>query len=349
MDLDQEYSSEYRDWIIELKSKIQSAQLKAAISVNKELLSLYWEIGKSISTKIIQSKWGASVVEQLSKDLKTEFPNQKGFSRSNLFSMKQWFEFYSTSDIELKKIQQLVGQIPWGHNLAIITKSDTTEEALFYCNKTIENNWSRSILINQISSGFYNRKGKAITNFNNTSTETHSELAIETLKDPYKLDFLDLHEKILEKDLEAQLVKHITSFLLELGSGFSFVGRQVPVKIDNQDFYIDLLFYHIKLKCYVVIELKAIEFKAEFAGKMNLYLSAVDDSLKNESDNQTIGLLLCQSKSKIIAEYALRGMTQPIGIAEYELNKAIPKDLKSDLPTIETIEKELAITLAKKS
>jgi predicted nuclease of restriction endonuclease-like (RecB) superfamily len=349
MDMDQEYSSEYRDWIIELKSKIQSVQLKAAISVNKELLSLYWDIGKSISSKIIQSKWGSSVVEKLSKDLKNEFPNQKGFSRSNLFSMKQWFEFYSTSDIEIEKIQQLAGQIPWGHNLAIITKSDTIEEALFYCNKTIENNWSRSILINQISSGFYNRKGKAITNFNNTLTEPHSELAIETLKDPYKLDFLDLQEKILEKDLEAQLVKHITSFLLELGSGFSFVGQQVPVKIDNQDFYIDLLFYHIKLKCYVVIELKTIEFKAEFAGKMNLYLSAVDDNLKNESDNQTIGLLLCQSKSKIIAEYALRGMTQPIGIAEYELNKAIPKDLKSDLPTIETIEKELAITLAKKS
>jgi len=203
-------------------------------------------------------------------------------------------------------------------------------------------------LINQISSGFYNRKGKAITNFNNTLPEPHSELATETLKDPYKLDFLNLQEKVLEKEIEEQLVKHITSFLLELGAGFSFVGQQVPVKIDGQDFYIDLLFYHIKLKCYVVIELKAIEFKAEFAGKMNLYLSAVDDSMKTESDNPTIGLLLCQSKSEIIAEYALRGMTQPIGIAEYELSKAIPKNLKSDLPTIEKIEKELA-TIAKKS
>jgi predicted nuclease of restriction endonuclease-like (RecB) superfamily len=206
--------------------------------------------------------------------------------------MKQWFEFYSALDIEFEKIQQLVGQISWGHNLAIITKSTNIEEALFYCNKTIKNNSSCSILINQMSSGFYNRKGKTVTNFNNTLTEPHFELAIETLKGPYKLD---LHEKILEKDLEAQLVKHITSFLLELGSGFSFVGQQVPVKIDNQDFYIDLLFYHIKLKCYVVIELKAIEFKAEFVLKMNLYLSAVDDSLKNEFDNQSIGLLLCQS------------------------------------------------------
>lgn len=312
-------------------------------------MALYWEIGGSISSRISQSKWGTSVVDQLSNDLKSEFPNQKGFSRSNLFSKKQWFEFYSSKDIEIEKIQQLVGQIPWGHNLAIITKTETVEEALFYCTKTIQNNWSRAILINQISSGLFQRKGKAITNFNHTLIEPQSELAIETLKDPYKLDFIDLHEKILEKDLEAQLVKHITSFLLELGSGFSFVGQQVLVKIDNQDFYIDLLFYHIKLKCYVVIELKAIEFKAEFAGKMNLYLSAVDESLKGDSDNQTIGLLLCQSKSKIIAEYALRGMNQPIGIAEYELSKAIPKDLKSDLPTIETIEKELASTLEKNS
>jgi predicted nuclease of restriction endonuclease-like (RecB) superfamily len=340
---------EYINWISDLKSKIQSSQLKAAVSVNKELLNLYWELGKSISLKISESNWGTSVVEQISKDLKKEFPNQKGFSRSNLFSMKQWFEFYSASNLDIEKIQQLVGQIPWGHNLAIITKSKSVKEAVFYCNKTMENNWSRAVLINQISSDFYNRQGKAITNFNDTLPTIHSELATETLKDPYKLDFLDLQEKVLEKDIEVQLVKHITSFLLELGAGFSFVGRQVPVKVDKQDFYIDLLFYHIKLKCYVVIELKAIEFKAEFAGKMNLYLSAVDDSMKTESDNPTIGLLLCQSKSKIVAEYALRGMTQPIGIAEYELSKAIPKDLKSDLPTIEKIEKELATTIAKKS
>lgn len=348
MDVQKIDSPEYIDWIVELKSKIQSAQLKAALSVNKELLSLYWELGKSIAQKINESNWGTSVVEQISKDLKIDFPNQKGFSRSNLFSMKQWFEFYSNST-DIEKIQQLVGQIPWGHNVAIITKSNSIDEAIFYCKKTIENNWSRSVLINQISSDFYNRQGKAITNFTQTLPEPHSELATETLKDPYKLDFLDLQEKILEKDIESQLVKHITSFLLELGAGFSFVGQQVPLKIDKQDFYIDLLFYHIKLKCYVVIELKAIEFKAEFAGKMNLYLSAVDDTMKTDSDNPTIGLLLCQSKSEVVAEYALRGMTQPIGIAEYELSNAIPKDLKSNLPTIEKIEKELATTLYKKT
>ena len=332
------HNKEYIEWVGKLKSLIQTAQIKASISVNKELLNLYWSIGKAISEKVEKGKWGASIVEELSKDLKKEFPDQKGFSRSNLFSMKKWFEFYSKSEIEIKKIQQLVGQIPWGHNVAVISKSKSIEEAIFYTNKTIENNWSRSVLLHQIELGLYKRQGKAITNFINTLPTPHSELATETLKDPYKFDFLTFQEKAIEKDIENQLIKHITAFLLELGTGFSFVGQQVPVKIDNQDFYIDLLFYHIKLKCYVVVELKAIEFKAEFAGKMNLYLSAVDDNLKTENENQTIGLLLCKSKSEIIAEYALRGMTQPIGIAEYEINKVVPENLKSELPTIEEIE-----------
>ena len=336
--------TEYISWVNELKILIQKTQIKAAISVNRELLGLYWTIVKSISEKVNNTNWGSSVVEKLSKDLKVEFPNQKGFSRSNLFSMKKWFEFYSKSEIDLEKVQQLVGQIPWGQNVVIISKSRNIQEALFYSNKTIENNWSRSVLLHQIELNFYERHGKAITNFTTTLPTPHSELAIETLKDPYKFDFLTLQEKALEKDIENQLVKHITSVLLELGTGFSFIGQQVPVKIDNQDFYIDLLFYHIKLKCYVVVELKAIEFKAEFAGKMNLYLSAIDDSLKTDTENPTIGLLLCKSKSKIIAEYALRGMTQPIGIAEYEINNAIPKEIKTELPTIEEI--ELATTKA---
>ena len=336
--------TEYINWVNELKTLIQRTQIKASISVNRELMSLYWTIGKSISEKVNTANWGSSVVEELSKDLKEEFPNQKGFSRSNLFSMKKWFEFYSQSEIDIEKIQQLVGQIPWGHNVVIISKSKNIEEAIFYSNKTIENNWSRSVLLHQIELNLYEGHGKAITNFTETLPTPHSELATETLKDPYKFDFLTLQEKALEKDIEIQLVKHITSFLLELGTGFSFVGQQVPVKIDNQDFYIDLLFYHIKLKCYVVVELKAIEFKAEFAGKMNLYLSAIDDSLKTKAENPTIGLLLCKSKSEIIAEYALRGMTQPIGIAEYEINNAIPKEIKTELPTIEEI--ELATTKA---
>jgi len=341
-------SSEYVHWLSELKDKIQGRQMKAVLSVNRELISLYWELGQSFAYKISESKWGASVIDKIAVDLKKEFPNQKGFSRSNLFAMKKFFEFYSQhSDSE--KIQQVVGQIPWGHQIFIISKSKSIDEALFYCSKTIENNWSRSVLVHQIDSGFYNRHGKAITNFVNTLPNPHSELAQETLKDPYKFDFLNLHEKALEKDIEDQLIQHITSFLLELGNGFSFVGKQVPIKIDGSDFFIDLLFYHIKLKCYVVIELKTIEFKAEFAGKINLYLSAVDDSIKTESDNPTIGLLLCKAKSKIIAEYALRGMSQPIGIAEYELNKAIPKEIEATLPTVEKIEQELTTSLTKKT
>lgn len=340
-------SSEYKKWIEELKSEIQKSQIKAAISVNRTLLDLYWRIGKSISEKINQGNWGTSVVENASKDLRNHFPNQQGFSRSNLFSMRKWYEFYATSGLEIEKVQQLVGQIPWGHNVLIITKADNIEEAVFYINKTVENNWSRAVLEHQIDLDFYNRSGKAITNFNDTLPAPQSELAIETLKDPYKFDFLTLKEKALEKDIEEQLVKHITSFLLELGGGFSFVGRQVPIKIDEEDFYIDLLFYHIKLKCYVVVELKSVKFRAEYAGKMNLYLSAVDDLMKSEGENPTIGLLLCKSKSEVIAEYALRGTTQPIGVAEYEIVKSIPTDLKPELPTVEEIEQELATTMYK--
>lgn len=331
----------YKRWIQKLKNEIQQTQIKASISVNQQLLGLYWTIGQSISEKINAEKWGTSVVESLSRDLKKHFPNQKGFSRTNLFSMRKWYEFYTQSEMDIVFIQQLVGQIPWGHNVLIITKSNTIEEALFYINKTIENNWSRTVLTHQIDLELYSRTGKALTNFEKTLPTPQSDLAIESLKDPYKFDFLTLTEKAVEKDIEEQLTQHITSFLLELGEGFSFVGRQVPIKIDNEDFFIDLLFYHIKLKCYVVVELKTVKFKAEFAGKMNLYLSAVDDSLKGKEDNSTIGLLLCKNKSEIIAEYALRGATQPIGVAEYEVIKSIPKTLKSQLPSIEAIEKEL--------
>jgi len=334
--------SEYQNWLTELKAKIRATQLRAALAVNHELLALYWELGKTISTKLSLENWGASVVEKAAQDLQKAFPDQKGFSRSNLFSMLKWYEFYSSSSLDSEKVQQLVGQIPWGHNVLIITKSKKVEEALFYCAKTLENGWSRVVLTHQIELGLYERTGKAITNFGSTLSESYSELATETLKDPYKFDFLMLQEKAVEKDIEQQLVENITAFLLELGSGFSFVGRQVLVKVDDQDFYVDLLFYHIKLKCYVVIELKTIAFKAEFAGKMNLYLSAVDDTYKEDSDNPTIGILLCKSKSKIVAEYALRGTSQPIGIAAYDLSRAIPAELQSSLPTIEKIEKELS-------
>ena len=211
MTLSKTYGAKYASWLAELKGKIRSAQLKAAVSVNRELLALYWEIGQSLSQKVESEKWGSAVVEELSKDLKAEFPNQKGFSRSNLFSMKKWYEFYAHSNLGLEKVQQLVGQIPWGHNVLIITKSETIDEAIFYCQKTIENNWSRTVLTHQIGGQLHSRQSKAINNFSDTLPEPHSDLAIETLKDPYKLDFLDLGEKLFERDLENQLVEHITS------------------------------------------------------------------------------------------------------------------------------------------
>lgn len=335
--------NEYNSWLKEIKQRILKSQIKASIAVNIELLRLYWDLGKNISNKVNKSNWGAHIMEKLSTDLKKLFPDMKGFSRTNLFSIRRWYDFYSQINEDFEKVQQLVGQIPWGHNVLIITRIKEIEEAKFYINKTLENNWSRAILELQIENQLYKRQGRAITNFNNTLPEPQSNLAKETLKDPYKFDFLTLKEKVDEKDIEEQLVKNITSFLLELGTGFAFVGRQFHLQIGNNDYYIDLLFYHLKLKCYIVIELKAKSFKAEYAGKINFYLSAVNDLIKTETDNPTIGLIICKSKNKIEAEYALKGINRPIGVAEYELSKAIPEDLKSTLPSIEEIEEELNI------
>ena len=333
--------NEYKSWLKEVKQKILKSQIKASITVNIELLRLYWDLGKDISNKIEKSDWGSGIIDELSKDLKRHFPDIKGFSRSNLFSMRQWYDFYSKIDNNFEKIQQLVGQIPWGHNVLIITKVNDLIEAQFYINKTIENNWSRSVLKHQIESKLYQRQGKAITNFRYTLPEPQSDLANETLKDPYKFDFLTLKEKTDEKDIEDQLISNITSFLLELGTGFAFVGRQFHILIGEKDYYIDLLFYHLKLKCYIVVELKAKSFKPEYAGKLNFYLSAINDLIKSEYDNPTIGLIICKSRNKIEAEYALKGINRPIGVAEYEFSKAIPDNLKSTLPTIEEIEEEL--------
>ncbi|PID55769.1 MAG: hypothetical protein CR986_10615 [Ignavibacteriae bacterium] len=352
-------SEEYKSWISGLKNKIQTAQIKASLSVNSEMLNLYWEIGKSISEKLSFANWGTKVVDNVSKELQQTFPDLNGFSRRNLLFMRQWFEFYQSSDFKQVEImKQLVSQfhiienpitdihrilslIPWGHNIAIIQKNKNIEDALFYVAKTIENNWSRTVLVHQIESGLCERQGKAITNFKLTLPKAQSELANETLKDPYKFGFLSFTEKMLELDIEKQLIQHITQFLLELGTGFAFVGRQYMLKAGNKEYKLDLLFYHIHLRCFVVIELKSKDFKPEYTGKMSLYLSIVDDLLRKENDNPTIGILLCKSKDKIEAEYALRGISQPIGIAEYQLSKAIPKDLKPQLPTIEDIENEL--------
>lgn len=342
MTVKKRYDSEYIEWLGDLKSEIKRTQIKAVLSANKEVILLYWEIGKELYEKQENEGWGNSVVDSLEKDLVAEFPDLKGFSRRNLFYMKGFYRFYKSDFI---KVQQLVAQIPWGHNILIYSKSGSVDEALFYLSETIENSWSRSILDMQIVTNLYLRQGKAITNFTNTLPSPESDLANQSLKDPYLFDFLTLKKNADERSIEDQLTKHITQFLLELGTGFAFIGRQYKLEVGDKDFYVDLLFYHTKLRCYVVVELKAKSFKPEYAGKLSFYLSAIDDKLKTESDNPTIGIVLCQEKNKIEAEYALRGISQPIGVAEYELSKAIPDEIKSDLPTIEEIEKELEFTL----
>tara|TARA_R110000868_G_scaffold95236_3_gene262158 strand:- start:1647 stop:2702 length:1056 start_codon:yes stop_codon:yes gene_type:complete len=344
MTIRKRYDSEYTEWLGGLKKRIKSSQIKAVLSANKEIIELYWEIGKELYEKQENQGWGNSVVDNLEKDLVAEFPGLKGFSRRNLFYMKGFYSFYK-SDFE--KVQQLVAQIPWGHNILIVSKSKSIEESLFYLAETLQNSWSRSVLDMQIGTDLYSRQGKAITNFTNTLPNPESDLANQTLKDPYLFDFLTLKKNADERSIEDQLTKHITHFLLELGTGFAFIGRQYKLEVGDKDFHIDLLFYHTKLRCYVVVELKAKSFKPEYAGKLSFYLSAVDDILKTDTDNPTIGIVLCQEKNKIEAEYALRGISQPIGVAEYQLSRAIPEEIKSDLPTIEEIEKELATTMYK--
>ncbi|MBI5392559.1 DUF1016 domain-containing protein [Candidatus Woesearchaeota archaeon] len=333
-------NKEYRELLSEIKNKIKSAQIKAILSVNKKLIRLYWEIGKSIVKKQTKSKWGDSVVDALAKDLKREFPDMAGFSRTNLFSIRQWYLFYSNTG---EKVQQLVGQLPWGHNILLINKIKTVDEVIFYLSEAIKNNWSRNVLLHHIEINLYKRKGTLINNFPETLPLPQSDLAVQTLKDPYIFDFLSLSEDAQEKDIEEQLMKHITKFLLELGSGFSFVGRQYNLEIAGKDFFIDMLFYHLKLRCYVVIELKTGDFKPEYAEKLNFYLSAVDNQLKSEEDNSSIGIILCKTKNKIIVEYALRDMSKPMGVSEYRLVRSIPKNLTTSLPTVDQLKSELSI------
>jgi predicted nuclease of restriction endonuclease-like (RecB) superfamily len=333
-------TTEYKNWLVELKRKIRSSQIKAAIAVNSELIAFYWELGKMISEK--QTAWGSKFLETLSKDLQDEFPEMKGFSVSNLKFCKLFFNYFSIrSQVENEIAENVVVKLPWGHIKLIITKIKETIEANFYIQQTIENNWSRDVLDLQIKSNLYERQGKSITNFKNTLPEPFSDLAIQTLKDPYVFDFIALDSKYRERDIENQLVQHITKFLLELGKGFAFVGQQYHLVIAENDYYIDLLFYHTRLKCYVVVELKNTKFIPEFAGKLNFYLSAVDSLVKQEDDNPTIGILLCKDKSNLEAEFALRDINKPIGISELKLTENLPDNLKSSLPTIEEIEKEL--------
>ena len=332
-------NNEYKEFFTLIKTEIQNAQIKASIAVNKELLKLYWNIAEMIIEKQKKSSWGDGILENISMDLKKEFPDLKGFSKRNLELMRKWYKYWNLEDSITK---QLVSQIPWGHNVIINQKIKNQKEAIFYVKKTIENSWSRNVLIHQIEFGLYERQGGAINNFKDKLPAVHSDLAIETLKDPYCFDFLTLTEDYNEKELENKLVENITKFLLELGQGFSYIGRQYKLEISNKDFYIDLLFYHVKLHCYVVIELKTGEFKPEFAGKLNFYVSAVDDMLAEKGiDKPTIGLLICKTKDNTIVEYSLKDIEKPIGVSEFKLTQFLPEEYKSALPSIEEIEAEL--------
>lgn len=334
--------SDYRAWLDDVKITIRSTQIKAAFSVNEKMIQLYWYLGKMMEEKIQESHWGEGIIKRIASDLKTEFPHLSGFSRSNLFCMRQFYCFYCHADI---KVQQLVGQIPWGHNILIFRKLKTVDNAVFYLHTTIQNNWSRSILDIQLDTKLHERQGQAITNFDKVLLSPQAELAKETLKDPYIFDFLTLTTGIKEWDLERQLTDHIIKFLLELGNGFAFIGRQYPLKIGEKEYAIDLLFYHIRLRCFVVIDLKMRDFEPEHTGKMNFYLSAIDDLLKHEMDNPSIGVILCKSKDKFEVEYALRDLNKPIGVSDWVLTEKLPDNLQSAFPTIEQLEQELNMRL----
>lgn len=328
----------YADWLADLKSRIHTAQQRATLAVNRELVLLYWQIGRDILARQAQQGWGAKVIERLAQDLRAAFPDMKGFSRANLMYMRAFADAWPDAEI----VQQAVGQLPWGHNLVLLTRLKDPQQRLAYAQSAIQHGWSRNVLNIHIETGLLERTGKAVTNFKGSLPKPQSDLATESLKDPYRLDFLGLSREAGEREIENALTKHVTEFLLELGAGFAFVGRQVLLDVGGDEFFIDLLFYHLKLRCYVVVELKGGKFKPEHLGQLSFYLTAVDAQIKHPQDGPTIGLLLCKSKNKVVAEYALRDNSKPIGVAEYQLVESLPTELQTSLPSIEQIERELA-------
>jgi predicted nuclease of restriction endonuclease-like (RecB) superfamily len=327
----------YAGWLADLKARIHAAQQRATLAVNRELVSLYWQIGREILARQAEQGWGARVIDRLAHDLRAAFPEMKGFSRANLMYMRAFAEAWPEAEI----VQQAVGQLPWGHNLVLLTRLKDPGRRLAYAQSAIAHGWSRNVLNIHIETGLLERKGAAVTNFDTRLRRPHSDLARESLKDPYRLDFLGLGREAGEREIENALVKHVTEFLLELGAGFAFVGRQVLLDVGGDEFFLDLLFYHLKLRCYVVVELKAGKFKPEHLGQLGFYLTAVDAQIKHRQDGATIGLLLCKSRNKVVAEYALRDKTQPIGVAEYQLVASLPSEFQTSLPSIEQIEREL--------
>lgn len=333
---------QYAAFLNSLKTRIRTAQVKAALAVNRELVLLYWQLGRDILARQEAEGWGAKVIERLAKDLKHEFPDVKGFSRSNLLYMRSFAEAYPDEQI----VQQVVGQIPWSHNIILLEKLKDPEQRLWYARQAVVNGWSRNILTIQIETGLFQRQGNAMTNFDRTLPPEQSDLSHQLLKDPYNFDFLTISKDAQERDLERALVDRIRDFLLEMGVGFAYLGSQYRLEIDGQEFFIDLLLYHVKLHCYVVIDLKVTEFKPEYSGKMNFYVEAVNHLLRDEFDRPTIGIVLCRSKSRTIVEFALGSVQNPIGVATYRLRDDLPPELQESMPTVEQLEMEVDAAIA---
>ena len=329
-------NNDYLTIIESIKSEIYSAQYKAALNVNHEMIILYYNIGKIINQ---HKSWGNKFIDNLAADIRIEFPNVKGYSVRNLKYMSKMADTYSDE----KFVQQVAAQIPWGQNIVLLDKISDYDIRVWYAEKTLENGWSRNVLIHQIESDLYSRQvlNSKISNYETRLPSPQSELAIQTMKDPYIFDFIPFREDMAERDIENALVKDVTKLLLELGTGFAFLGNQYRLNIGGDDFYIDLLFYNLNLRSYVVIELKTGDFKPEYAGQLNFYLSAVDGILKTEHDNQSIGLLLCKSKNNLVAEYALKDISKPIGVSEYKITTNLPDELMKQLPSVEDIQNRI--------
>jgi predicted nuclease of restriction endonuclease-like (RecB) superfamily len=331
----------YGECLEGLKSRIRSAQVRAALAVNRELIILYWHMGQEISLQVNQKKWGSKVIEQLSKDLKQAFPDMSGFSPRNLQYMKSFAIAYRDEVI----LQQVVAQLPWGHNVILLDKLEFQEERLWYAQQAIENGWSRDVMVLQITTSLYNRVGGTMNNFQQALPPAQSDLVQQILKSPYNFEFLTLSREVQERELERGLISHIKDFLMELGVGFAFLGSQYPIVVDEKEYKLDLLFYHTRLHCYIVIDLKVGEFEPEFSGKMNFYVSAVDHLIKTEEDKPTIGIILCRAKNKTTVEFALQDLQKPIGVATYQLKNHLPKSLENSLPTAEQLESEMQAAL----
>ena len=329
-------NKEYFETIESIKNEIKSAQYKAAVSVNRELIMLYYNIGKVINA---HKTWGSKFIDNLAADIKLSFPNTTGYSARNLKYMAKFAAMFEDAEI----VQAVLAQLTWYHNMALMDKTQDTEQYVWYAQETIKNGWSRNVLVHQIESGLYERQAIAekISNFENRLASPQSELAVQTMKDPYIFDFIPFKEDMVERDIEQALVKDITKLLLELGTGFAFLGSQYHLNVGGDDFFVDLLFYNLNLRCYIVIELKTGEFKPEYAGQLNFYLSAVDGMLKKDDDNSSIGLLLCKSKNALVAEYALKDMSKPIGVSEYKITNSLPEGLSRQLPSVEDIQKRI--------